>query len=72
MPAPDYAEEIARLTTALASGEAEIRLPDGAMHRLRGVDEIQKAIGWFKSAASESSVSSGAPSRTSYASFERR
>lgn len=71
MPAPDYSVEIEKLRAAMSEGTAEIRLPDGTTRVLRSVGEIKEAIAHFQAAAAES-IFKGAPSRTSFASFERR
>lgn len=48
MPAPDYADEIAKLEAGLGSGEARIE-SDGESVTYRGVTDIMIALDYFRS-----------------------
>jgi hypothetical protein len=67
VPAPDYAEEIAKLEAGLGSGEARIE-SDGESVTYRGVTDIMRALAYFRQQAA-GAVAHHSGSASTYAAF---
>ena len=67
MPAPDYADEIAKLEAGLGSGEARIE-SDGESVTYRGVTDIMRALAYFRQQAADAAHTSSGLAST-YAAF---
>lgn len=67
MPAPDYADEIAKLEAGLGSGEARIE-SDGESVTYRGVTDIMRALAYFRQQAVDAALHHSGSAST-YAAF---
>lgn len=69
MAAPNYADEIAALNAAVASGELTIEA-NGERVTYRSMDDLMKALSWFEGKAAAASSSVSGRSASTLASYE--
>lgn len=69
MAAPDYADEIAGLRAAMASGELTVE-SNGERVTYRSMADIRAALGYFEGMAADASAAPRVRSGTTLATFE--